>query len=115
MFWLILGLPLWTARLAESQNRAFPGHYEPAPSLLPTTLDVLPPVKLVRDISPIVRYLPAELVALMMSHRYEGYQQRFQRIFRPNQPSPTYYIPGNHDVGFVFDVPLAVLRLSQRT
>lgn len=37
-----------------------------------------------------------------VSPRYEDYYQRFQRIFRPSQPVPTYYIPGNHDVGLVF-------------
>ena len=37
-----------------------------------------------------------------VSHRYEDYYQRFQHIFRPSQPVPTYYIPGNHDVGSVF-------------
>lgn len=33
--------------------------------------------------------------------RYETYYQRFKNIFGENKHIPRYFIPGNHDIGYV--------------
>lgn len=39
----------------------------------------------------------------MLFHRYESYYARFKSIFSfPYSPLPVYYIPGNHDTGYVY-------------
>lgn len=42
--------------------------------------------------------------------RYETYYQRFRSIFKAYKNVPQYFIPGNHDIGYV-RFPFSVLSL----
>ncbi|CCM03321.1 uncharacterized protein FIBRA_05449 [Fibroporia radiculosa] len=45
---------------------------------------------------------------------YETYHQRFRRIFRygSGEPPPTHYLPGNHDIGMIYNEFFVTQRLG---
>lgn len=46
---------------------------------------------------------PCSPVLNVVRFRYETYYARFKSIFKlPHSPLPVYYIPGNHDTGYVY-------------
>jgi hypothetical protein len=54
---------------------------------------------------------PVDMVITHISfHRYEIYYKRFRSIFKiPYYPLPAYYLPGNHDTGYVSLCPIPIL------